>query len=34
MHIYEYTNPLIIHNYKILKYHKTATNLVAKPKLS
>ena len=33
MHIYEYTNPLIIPNSKILKFLKTATNLVAKPKL-
>ena len=34
MHIFEYTNPLIIHNSKILKYHKTANNLVAKPNLT
>ena len=33
MHIYEDTNPLIIPNSKILKFLKTATNLVAKPKL-
>ena len=34
MHVYEHTNPLIIHNSKILKFMKTATNLVAKPKLT
>ena len=34
MHVYEYTNPLIIHNSKILKFMKTATNLVTKPKLT
>lgn len=35
MHIYKYSNnPFITYNSKILKFLKTAANLVAKPKLT